>query len=290
MEQNRSYDCILFDHMVSYLSKKYIEEINLLKREISNASESGAPQETINPFTPQQKNSELVKRIREAVGYPAHPNAKVSRDNLKLSADDKIHLDIGGEGKNEHLGFISGFDTSININDLEYQSNHYGIPIPNLVRVQRWFTDPGYPFADGFADYITMQNAPLTAKNVAEIARCLRPGGIVELWIYHESFTDNIRALAEKLESKVEYDITDEFEGSTGSPKIRIISGIKPKPHTEEVEAKQESVNSDGVSFAAHRNRFSYASKSGEPASSSPRPSKDVSSPPSKCPQWCVIL
>jgi SAM-dependent methyltransferase len=169
---------------------------------------------------------DMVEQIRHLTGIPALYSASVSRADLKLD-DDFIHLDIGGEGYNESIGVFSGFNTSINVNAHDCQSNGYGVPIPNLVKVQSWMTDPSYPFADGFADYITMQNAPLTAKNIDEIARCLRPGGVVELWV-DTAFKKDIQLLAKKLNSIADYEVDDEFNGSTGSIKIRIVSAIKP--------------------------------------------------------------
>lgn len=189
------------------------------------------------------EDSEVVKNIRQLTGVPAAPNIRVSRRDLKLDDNYRVHLDIGGEGVNEHVGIISGFASSINVNAMEYQSNLYGIPIPNLVMIQNWFTNPSYPFADGFADYITMQNAPLTPKNVDEIARCLRPGGKVELWI-DSQFQEEIELLAKKLNSEPEYDIEDEFQGSTGSAKVRIISGIKPVPLMDVETQKSEEEES----------------------------------------------
>ena len=106
------------------------------------------------------------------------------------------------------------------------QSNQYGIPIPNLVLLDSWSDEQDYPFADNFADYITMQNAPLTPKNVKEIARCLRPGGVVELWI-DDSFLPEMLQLATLLQSKIEFDSVDQFNGTTGSPKFRIASGLE---------------------------------------------------------------
>ncbi|QBR83607.1 hypothetical protein E3983_04090 [Legionella israelensis] len=184
--------------------------------------------ETIRPHALQNlkiNEMEIVAKIREIVGTPADPKVRVSRKDLNLDNDYFIHLDIGGEGYNEHMGYFSGFTTSINVNATEYQSNDYGMRIPNLVRLKSWFTNPSYPFSDGFADYITMQNAPLTSKNIDEIARCLRPGGVVELWI-SEDWKKEIERLARKLHSEPEFGIEDEFKGSTGSIKVRIRSQI----------------------------------------------------------------
>lgn len=170
---------------------------------------------------------EIVQNIRTFVGVPAVPFMQVSRVDLNLPNDYFVHIDVGGEGYNEHMGYFSGFNTSINLNQMNYQSNQHNIPIPNLVKINRWGSHTTYPFADQFADYITMQNAPLTPKNIEEITRCLRPGGIVDLWI-DDCSKDGIELLAKNLNSKAEYKCADEFNGSTGSNKVRIVSGIKP--------------------------------------------------------------
>lgn len=168
----------------------------------------------------------IVEQIVKLTGSPIDSGVKVSRKDLLLAESFHVHIDVGGEGLNEHMGCISGFTNSINLNAMTKQSNPYGIPIPNLVRLESWSGDPDYLFADGFADYITMQNAPLTEKNVTEIARCLRPGGLVELWI-DDSFLPEMKRLASLLKSEIELDSVDQFKGTTGSQKFRIVSGIK---------------------------------------------------------------
>jgi hypothetical protein len=169
----------------------------------------------------------LISEIRKHVGVPAAADKKVSRADLKLADSRFIHLDIGGEGENSYSGITSGFRSAICVNAAKVQSAPPHDAIPNLILINSWGSDPSYPFADGFADYITMQNAPLTPKNVEEIARCLRPGGKVDLWV-SLSFEEEIALLAKKLNSTPDYKVADEFKGSTGSPKTQIISGIKP--------------------------------------------------------------
>jgi hypothetical protein len=46
-----------------------------------------------------------------------------------------------------------------------------------------WEAHPSYPFADGFADRVSMMCAPLTDKNVTEMARVLAPHGSIDLWV-----------------------------------------------------------------------------------------------------------
>ncbi len=172
-----------------------------------------------------QAHLDIVTQIVQLTGVPVDSSVRVSRADLQLADDHCIHIDIGGEGLNEHMGYISGFPNSINLNAMTYQSNGHNIPIPNLVQLDSWFKNPSYPFADDFADYITIQNAPLTEKNVTEIARCLRPGGVVELWI-DDAFLKKMHQLAELLQSRVELDSLDQFGGTTGSKKFKIISNI----------------------------------------------------------------
>jgi hypothetical protein len=81
-----------------------------------------------------------------------------------------------------------------------------------------------YPFKDGFADYITMQNAPLFDHNVDEIARVInKSSGEIALWIDVAAFRDNIIKLADRLNARVIWNDTDEFHGAAGSPKTTIV-------------------------------------------------------------------
>lgn len=68
-----------------------------------------------------------------------------------------------------------------------------------------------------------MQNAPLYDSNVNEIARIIKPSGEIALWIDVGSFRNNIEELAKRLNGKVIYNDTDEFNGQAGQPKTTII-------------------------------------------------------------------
>lgn len=81
-----------------------------------------------------------------------------------------IHIDIGGEGR---------YPGAINVNPYAVTSTtgEPGRPIPNLVvgRGER------LPIASGIADVISVESAPLRPGAAEEIARVLKPGGLVRL-------------------------------------------------------------------------------------------------------------
>jgi hypothetical protein len=158
--------------------------------------------------------SEVVNRILLKVGIPARKGAKVSRTELGLSDEYPILLDIGGEGRLNVNGYITGFEDAININAPDKRSDpspptvtavgpNHGMPIENLVELQPWDTDPEYPFTDSFANRITAIGVPLTAKNVKEIARVIRNGGKVDLWI-DQKYKSQAELLAQNLNSVVQ--------------------------------------------------------------------------------------
>ena len=167
--------------------------------------------------------TDLVAKINKLI---AKGNKKVSRRDLNLGKQ-KIHLDLGGEGYHKGYSVVSGFRTAINLNDQKNDSQYKNLKIPHLVLVD--YSKP-YPFADGFADYITMQGAPLTPHNVVEIVRMLRKGGKVGLWIDQELYQKEIKNLASKLKSKHKEvnKYEEEFGGKAGNPKILIEDGRPP--------------------------------------------------------------
>lgn len=81
-----------------------------------------------------------------------------------------LHLDIGGEGR--HAG-------AINVNPARVTSTTGGPgrPVPNLVLGR----GEALPIASGVADVVTVEHAPLRPGAADEIARVLKPGGIVRL-------------------------------------------------------------------------------------------------------------
>ena len=165
--------------------------------------------------------------------FSGHCNdVRVTRKSLGISSTNYycIHLDIGGEGFHKcNHNMVSGFHDAININDKDTHSQPPFGKIPLLVKVPAWTTDPSFPFEDSFADYITMQGTPFTDKTVYEIARCLRYGGEVGLWIDADEYDDRIRKLAGMLYSTPEFNADDEFKGQAGFGKVRIVANNKNK-------------------------------------------------------------
>ncbi|SCZ58001.1 hypothetical protein SAMN04488118_103192 [Epibacterium ulvae] len=179
----------------------------------------------------------LTQKVVDRVGVPATTDASqfVSREDLGLSEGARLHIDIGGEGFHEAGGVTSGFTTALNLNAQAYDSQNPDIAIPNLVQVSSWSEDPPYPFRDETVDHFTMQGAPLTDHNVNEIARTLREGGTVELWIDHGDFDANLEALAKELGSTPRWSddpesgVVNEFEGSFPTPKVVLQKTTQPE-------------------------------------------------------------
>lgn len=173
---------------------------------------------------------QLVDRINAQIPPSAlNRDAKVTRKSIGIGDDYRIHLDVGGEGFHEKDGMVTGFKDAFNINDKTRDSQYPDRTIPLLVMVDSWANNPSFPFEDNFSDLITMQGAPLTDNNVKEIARCLRAGGEVGLWIDEEAFRDQIQRLACQLGASVVYDCDDEFGGNAGFDKILI--SCRQRPH-----------------------------------------------------------
>lgn len=156
---------------------------------------------------------QVAQSIVRQVGAPARPNARVSRADLGINSSYPILLDIGGEGPLNVYGLVTGFQDAINLNavlsgqgtpKVSIPGPFEGATIPHLVQLQAWDTDPEYPFVDGFADRITMIGAPLTQTNVREIARVIRDGGEIDLWINYKLYPQAVQELATLLHSVVE--------------------------------------------------------------------------------------
>ena len=157
-------------------------------------------QPSASPSPKQPTLSVITNEIARIVGSPAKPGKQVSRSDLGILDSQRIRIDIGGLGAYIHsgTGTLSGFADSLNMNDVK--TNPDSAPpnatIENLILVNNWNTQPAFPLANGFADYITMQSAPLYPFYVNEINRVLRKGGMVGLWIDEDTFQPQINQLA----------------------------------------------------------------------------------------------
>jgi hypothetical protein len=95
--------------------------------------------------------------------------------------DTSVHLDLGGEGPHELERVYSCFAGALNLNAataITTSSTGQEIPIPNHIPVD---FARRYPICDNSIDLITLEGAPLTAHNVHEISRMIRPGGLI--WV-----------------------------------------------------------------------------------------------------------
>ena len=163
--------------------------------------------------TPLPSLETVVSRIVDKVGKPARPGAQASRADCGVDDQYPIVLDIGGEGPLED-GIVTGFPDVINVNDKDKATNRPYGPIPFLVKVANWATNPGYPFVDNFADKLTMIGCPMTEKNISEFARVIKPGGTIDLWV-DDFVPGGIDRLAKMLNSTVTYPIDeDRFKGN----------------------------------------------------------------------------
>lgn len=130
-------------------------------------------------------------------------------------------LDLGGEGfyrfPPQPQAQLWGDCNAINLNWNETNTN-LNLPIPALVKINNFNR---YPFADGFATRILLQNAPLTPENLTEIPRLLSSTGTVVLVVDTKIFKQQIANLASVLNSTVTvYSIRG---APKGSPMKRII-------------------------------------------------------------------
>lgn len=158
--------------------------------------------------------AQLINQQYKTTGEP------VSRFQAYIREPYYIIVDIGGEGYHKTDFITSGFrNNTINLN-VQRNDSQLGTKIPSLVRLNNWYDT--YPIADKFADYIVIQNAPLTQHNANEIVRMLRSGGKVGLWIDKDSFKEQIDFIAQQLKSQAIYNAKDEFKGRGGFPKILI--------------------------------------------------------------------
>ncbi|MDB5772820.1 MAG: hypothetical protein JWM42_3194 [Burkholderia sp.] len=141
-----------------------------------------------------------------------------SRSDLGLRPDNFVMTDLGGEGeKTTGNGFKFGSSHAININanteisstpiDVSFELGGPSVHvvhgyIPNLIRPSEEWLAPDadvekpLPLSDDFSNLTIMENAPLNAKNVEEIARITDKNG----WIFlalSDYFEENVQKLAD---------------------------------------------------------------------------------------------
>jgi len=156
-----------------------------------------------------------------------------SRRDLGIPNSTHIHFDIGGEGYHLKDNQLSGFSDAINLNETRFDSQFPDQQIQNLVLLEKWETSPPFPVGDGFVNRISMMGTPLAEYEVDEIARILRPGGVVGLWINADEYKNQITRLGHLLNSTPIY-MTDagEFKGQNSQNKT-VIYDFRPPVHDE---------------------------------------------------------
>jgi len=169
-------------------------------------TEPSAPQ----PYSP----SAAAQKIMQIAGTPLSQNPlQFTRAQAGIPPFAKVKVDIGGCGRYLYADgsdvIACGFSDAININCVSTTGSDTkppNQPIPNLLligQVGPMSCNPlaTYPFANDTVDYVTIQNAPLSNTAVSEIARILKPGGEVGLWLdtTEPSVVAQITALANLL-------------------------------------------------------------------------------------------
>src|SRR5688500_1469436 len=79
-------------------------------------------------------------------------------------------LDIGGEGRHPRAW-------NLNPSRVKTLGRHRGAPIPRLILGRA----DAIPLADGSVDRVYVERTPLRDAALREIARIIRPGGVVTL-------------------------------------------------------------------------------------------------------------
>ncbi|EGN98695.1 hypothetical protein SERLA73DRAFT_181294 [Serpula lacrymans var. lacrymans S7.3] len=150
----------------------------------------------------------VVNTISELVGKPARSGVQVSRKDIGINEEYPIVIDVGGEGPLDHHGLAAGFESAINVNTKDYVEvgGRAYIPISNLILVRSQGSGPDsyptLPFADNFADIVTMVGRPLDLPTTNEIVRIIKSTGTINIWT-DESFLPLLEDMAKKLKSYV---------------------------------------------------------------------------------------
>jgi hypothetical protein len=127
--------------------------------------------------------------------FDPYGGKKVSRQDLGLpDSDNTVHVDIGGEAiYQDEEGQTFGSNESINLNCSFNKTSHgnLGQKIPRHV----FGFGNNLPFADAFADRISVENAPLFPK---EIERVIKPGGVLKI-TYTDASLGQVDTLAQDM-------------------------------------------------------------------------------------------
>ena len=134
-------------------------------------------QKLVMPYYKNFDETLLTIKIQHRLKYghrSCDGSVKMSTDKCCFSHNSFVHIDtcIGGEGYHYVDGVMSGFEDSLNIQSTEQGGRQIHEKdsqpphdlIANLVRLRTWETQWPIPFVDEFADYITIQGAPLTMQ------------------------------------------------------------------------------------------------------------------------------
>lgn len=164
----------------------------------------------IEEAAPEQQSSldSIVDTIMEM--YNANSTVQVTRADCDIPDSMSIGIDIGGEGPLDVQGYLTGIDGAINLNVIDTVEaggfgDQVGKDIPYIVKLKDpWKTDPAFPFAAAFADRLYMMGCPLTDKDVSEMARIVRAGGEIHLWLDYSVFGTKMEALATLVSSTLE--------------------------------------------------------------------------------------
>ncbi|RYZ39541.1 MAG: hypothetical protein EOO71_19745 [Myxococcaceae bacterium] len=131
------------------------------------------------------------------IGAPFDPygGKKVQRKDLGLpDSDNTVQVDVGGEAfYQDEAGQMFGSDDAINLNCSFNKTSHRneGQKIPHLV----FGFGNNLPFGDGFADRLSVENAPIFPK---ELERVIKPGGTLKI-VYTDSSVDQVDTLAKDM-------------------------------------------------------------------------------------------
>ena len=227
------------------VSSEKFHRLDRIEQEIEwleEQDEFGTLSSSVVPKGPDVSVSAIYKALGVSEDVAIPPGKQVKRSDVVKSSTAKIHLDIGGEGKVFTENSETGFYDAINVQAADggfthglLQTQNDNPPIENLVWIESW-SNP-LPFADDFADEISLQNAPLTRNNAEQFARVIRPGGVISLWIGMNDVAErgiknqvHFDLLVDWVNGKViKNDKDDRIKGNPLNSKTTIVAGKTKK-------------------------------------------------------------